>query len=318
MNITVITGIGCAIVGGGVLVTRVYHSKRRSGLIAQRLRELSSVELASNKPSLLVANPDRHRLSLSFPLPRKLLFAWERLLYQNNLSGKLSQLSVSTLLLMITGFILAVEFGLPIIVCLPLALALATLPTFWLIYRKGQLYERFVNQLPAAIDLMVSVLRSGHSIPQAVQSVAEEIPAPCGAEFSDVLQRIKLGQSLTGAISISCQRFESFDLDLINKAVAIQSEVGGSLGELLHKTNETIRQRIKLARQVKALTAQSRLTALIIGIMPFALAAFLQAMNPGYLIPLVATDIGKLLLSVAVVLQILGLIIMTKLSSVKV
>ena len=136
--------------------------------------------------------------------------------------------------------------------------------------------------------------------------------------MEEVVHRMNLGQPLAQALTYSAERYKSYELDLVRRAVAIQSEVGGSLAELLDKTNQTLRRRLKLVRQVRVLTAQARLTALIVGLLPFALAAALQYVSPGYLDPLFDTSIGEALLAAVLILQALGIGVMAKLSTVKV
>jgi tight adherence protein B len=148
--------------------------------------------------------------------------------------------------------------------------------------------------------------------------VAEEIPAPCGTEMEEVVHRMNLGQPLSNALLYSAEKYRSYELDLIRRAVGIQAEVGGSLAELLDKTNQTLRRRLKLLRQVNVLTAQSRLTGIIVGLLPFVLAATLEYTSPGYLTPLLSSVTGRLMLGAALVLQVLGVVIMTKLSTMKV
>ena len=175
-----------------------------------------------------------------------------------------------------------------------------------------------MEQLPDAIDLIVAVLRSGLSIPQAVKSAGEDMSDPCGTEFDEILQRMNLGQSLPDAIRPSVERYQSFELDLIARAAAVQLEVGGSLAELLEKTNATLRQRLRLKRQVAVLTAQSRLSGLVISVMPFVIAIGFSIMVPGYLQPLVSTNVGRMMLAAAFVLQACGILAVKRLSTFKV
>jgi tight adherence protein B len=199
-----------------------------------------------------------------------------------------------------------------------LGLLLAACPFIVITARARKRRRKFTEQLPNALDLFVSVLRSGHSIPQAVRAVADEVPAPCGSEFGEMLQRMNLGQTLPQALMHSVTRFQSFELDLIRRATEIQMEVGGSLAELLEKTNQTLRQRLKLQKQVQVLTAPSRLSAVIIFILPFLIAGTFSFINPHYMAPLTDTKIGRALLCMAVAAQLVGYLIMRKLASFKV
>jgi tight adherence protein B len=165
---------------------------------------------------------------------------------------------------------------------------------------------------------MVAVLRSGHSVSQAIRSVAQEVPNPCGQEFALIFQRMNLGQRLPDALVLSSRRFRSYELDLMQRAVSVQVEVGGSLADLLEKTNLTLRQRLKLARQLKVITSQGRLSAWIVGMLPIVLAVALNFMNPGYLQLLVQDKIGQGLLCLAVALELVGVFILRRMSTMKV
>lgn len=224
----------------------------------------------------------------------------------------------SSLLLGAAPLVVSVLFDFHIVLALTVGLILSVIPICVLFVRVAMVRLSFTLQLPAAIDLMISVLRSGHSIPQCVKTIADEIPHPCGTEFQAVLQRMNLGQPLSDALTASCTKFGSYELDLIRRAISIQVEIGGSLAELLEKTNQTLKERIKLKQQVKILTAQSRLTAIIVGLLPLVMAFALNALSPGYLNPLFETEFGRSLLLVSIVLQITGIVIMRKLATVKV
>jgi len=313
---------GCALVSlvGGFVVTKLWVGRRQRGLLLSRLsRYMTEKRQPQVPPTLIKTAGDSGIASLERlfrAVPGSELL--NNLIAQAGFPGKLGELFWLCLGLFGLPVLVAFSLGLDILPTLLLAVPLSFTPIFVLVTLSAQRRRKFSEQLPNAIDLITSTLRSGHSVPLAIRAVAEEIPSPCGSEFDQVMRRMNLGQPLAEALFYSSVRYSSYELDLIRRAVAIQAEVGGSLAELLDKTNSTLRQRLKLVRQVRVLTAQSRLTALIVGLMPFALALFLQYMSPGYLNPLVQSDLGRILLMVAVVLQVVGLIIMKKLSTIKV
>jgi len=220
---------------------------------------------------------------------------------------------IGALVVALTGML----FDLAWYFCLLAALAVLIGPVIYLQIRAASLRQRFQQQLPDAIDLMVSVLRSGHSVPQAVKSVASDSAVPLGHEFAHVEQRMNLGLSLSEALTFSQEKFPLTELELIRRAVSIQTEVGGSLAELLEKTNGTLRQRLKLKRQIKVLTTQSRLTGFIVALLPLILGLALELLSPGYMEPLFQTDLGKMLLVLAAGLQVLGVFLMKKMTEVK-
>lgn len=205
---------------------------------------------------------------------------------------------------------------------LPLSLlilaALLAAPYMVLFGMADRVRTKFLHQIPDALDLLVSVLRSGLSVPQALKSVAEELPTPAGPQFAQILTCMNLGQKLPDALGSVAERFDLFELDLVGRAATIQTEVGGSLAELLDKTNSTLKERLKLKRKVAVLTAQGRLSSWLIALLPFGMAGAFQLINPLYLRPLYMTQIGKVLIVVAVLLQMLGILIVKRMATIKV
>jgi tight adherence protein B len=302
---------------GGYLGTRYFAEKRKRERIRKRLEMLFGATEMPSTPATVLKAPVResiHILAQHLPgLPQV-----RTLLVQAGYEGKLTAFFYLCAILILMPLVIASVLDIDSPAVYLVSLVLSTLPLMFLFFRAAQRKTKFSEQLPDAIDLMVAVLKSGHSIPQAVKAVADEIPAPCGTEMAEVVHRMNLGQPLSNALLYSAQRYKSYELDLIRRAVGIQAEVGGSLAELLDKTNQTLRRRLKLIRQVRVLTAQSRLTAIIVGLLPFVLAATLEYTNPGYMQPLFNTLTGKVLLVAALMFQALGVVIMTKLSTMKV
>lgn len=302
----------------GMFFTRQRVLQRRKQQLALRLAPwIVKPEQSEHQPETLIKEQAAHGIfgALAPALTTRHLTL---LFKQAGLHGSVSTFLGLTVFLLFVPPALATYFEFDLLISLAIGLLLSCLPWMVLIARRSMFRRKFTQQLPDAIDLMVSVLRSGHSIPQAVKTISQEIADPCGAEFKEVLQRMNLGQPLSHAITYSCEKLESDELDLIRRAIAIQSEVGGSLAELLDKTNSTLRQRLKLVQRVGILTAQSKLTAIIVGLLPVVLAIALQFISPGYLDPLVTSSIGKTLLAVAVVLELIGLMILKKMATVKV
>lgn len=305
---------------GGLLATRIWARRRQKNLIARRLMRWAETGLAHKWPVDLLKAPDLAASSGAVKLLRVApsVEAVQSLLTEAGYEGSFPQFAAVTFSLLIFPPLIAFAFGFELAGSALAGVLLAFVPLAYLKWRAVARRTKFSEQLPDAIDLMVSVLRSGHSIPQAVKAVAEEVSSPCGLEFDAILRRMNLGQPLPEAMSNSSQRFRSYELDLIRRAVSIQAEVGGSLAELLEKTNITLRQRLKLVRQVRVVTAQSRLTALIVGLLPFFLAIMLNIMSPGYLQPLLEEGLGRTLLILALSLQVIGLLIMKRLSTMRV
>ncbi|CAN5325371.1 type II secretion system F family protein [soil metagenome] len=304
----------------GLVIIKRLQVRKQKQLLSERLSGFiePQVEVDSTPATLLKTNRAFSDSLLSsfgsFSLAKKI----ENLVFQSGVQISSASFIFASGLLFLLPVSIAMLIQFDPLIAGVVGLVLSAVPLIYILSRRAAFRKKFTEQLPDAIDLMISVLRSGHSIPQAIKTVSEELPAPCGNEFAQVLQRMNLGQPLSEALVYTCDKFHSFELDLMRRAISIQSEVGGSLAELLDKTNITLRQRIKLVRQVTVLTAQSRLTALVVGLLPLFMAIGMQTINPGYLQPLVETNFGKTLLIAAIALQVTGLFLMKKMSTVKV
>ena len=318
LNFATTAGALCLfVISIGMAVTFLWAKQRERVLIKNRLSTIISPPVRALAIAARNTQVPEQKFFADFNATPKLAFV-ERLIERAGLNYSVIHLLKLEGVILIAPPVIFFGLGMPLEYGVLTGLALAAVPGFVLFNMAENRRIKFTEQLPDAIDLMVSVLRSGLSVLQAVKSVAEESPAPCGAEFAEVLHRLNLGQPLPDALAYSVDRFGSFELDLVRRATAIQLEVGGSLGELLDKTNSTLRQRLKLKRHVRVLTAQSRLSGVIIGLMPFFIAGMFEYMRPGYLTPLVTTGLGKIFLGSAIALQFLGVYLVNKLSTFKV
>lgn len=303
----------------GVLAVRLLSLMKRRKLVARRIQEALGEEAEPELNLLKRSEAELSKLNGHAILSKVAAPTWlTSTLEQSGLGLEIGDFLLLTTACGLVPGLLLYLFNLGELPAIVGGLTFAMAPAGVVAYLAARRRNKFVEQLPDAIDLMVSVLRSGHSVPQAVRSVAREAAEPLGKEFAQVMQRMNLGQPFSESLAQSVSRYRSEELDLIRRAVSIQAEVGGSLAELLDKTNLTLRQRIKLKRQVLVLTSQSRLTGLIVGFLPILLAVALEVLNPGYLNPLFTSDMGRLLLGGAFGLEILGLFIMKKMTEVKV
>ena len=162
--------------------------------------------------------------------------------------------------------------------------------------------RRFEDQLPDTLNLLGSSLRAGYSLLQAVEAVSAEAALPTSREFGRAVSEIRLGTSVPGALKGIAKRMGSVDFEWVTMAIDIQTEVGGNLAEVLQATAETIVLRNRLRRDVRAMTAEGRISAIVLGILPFALGLFLWTTNRDYIDPLFSTTTGRIGLVGAVAL----------------
>lgn len=140
----------------------------------------------------------------------------------------------------------------------------------------------FDSQLSDTLNMWVNALRSGYSVLQAMEAIATELPPPVSKEFERVVQEVRLGLSLSQALANMYRRVPSDDLDLVITAVNINREVGGNLSEVLDNISFTIRERVRIKGEIRTLTAQGRISGIIISLLPIVLSLVLYAINPAY------------------------------------
>jgi Flp pilus assembly protein TadB len=184
--------------------------------------------------------------------------------------------------------------------------------------RTERRYQAFANQLPDSLQLVVGSLRAGFALNQALDAMVHEAPEPIATEFSRALAEIRLGADLEDALSRLANRMRSRDLAWVVIAVRIQREVGGNLAEVVTTNMETIRERESLRRHVRALSAEGRMSAYIIGSLPLIIIVLMLTIRRAYILPLFTTAPGLILLTVAGILVTLGSLWMWRLVKVEV
>jgi tight adherence protein B len=164
----------------------------------------------------------------------------------------------------------------------------------------------FADQLDDSLQLMASSLRAGHSLLRAVDSVSQEADAPTSEEFARIVNETRVGRDLGDALDEVAERVGSDDFTWVAQAIAIHREVGGNLAEVLDVVGHTIRERNAIRRQVKALSAEGKLSALVLMALPFGIIAFISMTNPGYLAKFTESAMGYGMLGVAAIMMIFG------------
>ena len=170
----------------------------------------------------------------------------------------------------------------------------------------------FMNQLGDMLSMVANALRAGFSFMQALEHTATEMSDPVRLEVSKVARDVNVGMPLEEALNNMTKRVQSPDFNLVVSAVLIQRQVGGNLAQILDVISETINERIRMRREVSALTAQGRMSGLILVALPFALAGLLNAINPNYLDPLFNEPYGRMAVGGAMVMIIIGCVVIKK------
>jgi tight adherence protein B len=191
-------------------------------------------------------------------------------------------------------------------------------PWVWLWNRRRVRLKRFSSQLPDALELVARALRAGHSLAAGMHVVAEEMPAPISIEFGRVYEEQNLGISLEEALRSMTERVPNLDLRFFVTSVAIQRQTGGDLAEILDKIGYVVRERYRILGQVKALTAEGRLSGVVLIALPFVLFLVMLHLKPDYVAVLWTEKAGIKMSVFALFMQVLGALVIKKIVDIKV
>lgn len=193
-----------------------------------------------------------------------------------------------------------------------------SMPFIWLWWKRNARLKKFAAQLPEAMELVARALRAGHSLAAGLHVVADEMPEPISKEFGRVYEEQNLGVSLEEALNHMCERVPNLDLRFFVTSVNIQRQTGGDLAEILDRIGHVIRERFKILGQVKALTAEGRLSGIVLIAMPIGLFLMMLHMKPDYIELLWKDPMGIQMSIGAIILMLIGSYAIKKIVDIKV
>jgi tight adherence protein B len=194
----------------------------------------------------------------------------------------------------------------------------ATVPLLYLSHRRSRRLAHLERQLPDALDLVTRALRAGHSFASSVQMIGEEMSDPIATEFRMVADEVNFGVSLQQALTNLSERVPLTDLRYFVVSVLIQRDSGGNLTEVLGNLSRLIRDRLKLLARVRVLSSEGRLSAWILGLMPFALAGLMNVFNPEFMSPLWTDPMGLTVIKYMLAMMAVGVVILRKIVKIRV
>ena len=192
------------------------------------------------------------------------------------------------------------------------------LPRFYVKFRQAKRLRDFNSQLGDAINLLANGLRSGYSLLQAMDAVANEMPPPISEEFQRVVREIGLGLSNERAMNNMLRRIPSDDLDLMITAVNVQHEVGGNLAEILEVISHTIRERVRIKGEIRVLTSQQMFSGYVVSFLPIGLGLLHYLMNPNYMGAMFQEPCGWAMIAVGAISMTIGFVIIRKIVDIEV
>ncbi|MHB9033940.1 MAG: type II secretion system F family protein [Anaerolineae bacterium] len=234
-----------------------------------------------------------------------------------NLSLTVSEFVIIVVLAAVLGFALGWWRG-GVILGIAVGVIFGYVPIFYLKNREKNRKITFANQLPEVLTLLVGALRAGHGITQAMSDLTEQMPKPASEEFGQVVRAINLGVPMNRALNDLSQRIGTGDVDLIVTAIVVQNELGGNLATTLETISETIKDRIRMKREIRVLTSQQRFTGGILALAPLFLAVALSLLNPSYMKPFFEPGWIRILPIMAVVMMFIGFLVIRKILDIEV
>jgi tight adherence protein B len=221
-------------------------------------------------------------------------------------------------LLALTGLMTALSVHVPLAPALLIAAAAGALPAGYLFWLKRQRIAMFERQLPEALELVSRALRAGHAFSVGLKLVGEEAADPIGMEFRRVFEEVAMGVALPQALQNMTNRVDCVDLRFFVTSVLVQRETGGNLAEIIDSLATLIRKRFELHLRVRALSAEGRMSAIVLFGLPLIVGILLFKMNPEYMGLLFTDPMGQNLATVGSLLMVIGAVVMKRMVAIKV
>ena len=205
-----------------------------------------------------------------------------------------------------------------LVAALGAAVAGFQVPEMWINSRTNARRNKLEEQLPEAITLVSNSLKAGFGLLQALSLAADQMEHPISTELAQAINEMNLGSHPDEALTALSERTGNYDLDLVVTAILVQRSVGGNLSEILDTVAATMRERVRIRAEVNTLTAQQRMTGYVLGLMPLGVGALFMLMSPDYIMVLFTEPVGKMMLGVAVVMEIIGIVIIRRILDIEV
>ena len=290
-----------------------------TGKTAERLDALTGKKRRDDEATTILKKTvlDRDKKSLLEALTPNIP-TLKKLIVQADANITPSTFMVISLILGALGFTASWLAGVRIYLAPLLGILLALVPFAWLFHKRSRRLKVFASQLPESLELVARALRAGHSLAAGLHVVAEEMPNPIADEFNRVYEEQNLGIPIDDALKSMCERVPNLDLRFFVTSVCIQRTTGGDLAEILDEIGYVIRERFRILGQVKALTAEGRLSGVILMALPFLLFLIMLHIKYDYVEKLWTTELGIKMSIYALVMQLFGALLIRKIVNIKV
>jgi len=286
--------------------------------VRRRLRALASMEHGDDVPDIL-----RNSMLSDVPLLNGILVRipgiqrLELYVRQANVSYRLGFFILLTIVLASLGLACLVVTRNPL-ASGAVSAVLGSCPFLYVRFKRTHRMQKFHRQLPDSLDLIARALRAGHAFTSGMKLAADEFDDPLGTEFQETVDEINFGNDVPGALKNLARRVDCPDVKYFVVSVIIQRETGGNLAEIIEKIAHLIRERFKLQGKIRVLSAEGRLSAGILILIPFVFVTAIHFLRPGYMSTLFSDPIGRMIAGSAVVMMAIGVFVIRRMIAFKV
>ena len=309
-----------AAAAGFVLIASalLFMRRARPGVTRNVMRRMARPEVALADD---ITRTDRYHLTGREFLNRiyrlNLLQKLEENLWQAGIYARIADVLLVILLMFAAGLAVGQAIWGKVLISIGIGAAVAMLPIIYIRVRRQRRIKAFAKQLPYALDLIKSSLEAGHTLLRGLQVVVTEFADPISSEFRSAIEQSRLGLPLARALEEMLKRVPQEDLRLLVVGVRVQSEVGSSLAVIIGRLSEIVRTRQRLQQQIKALTAQSKMSGILVGFLPIVMLGAFSIIQPSYTHTLFYDPSGQKILEVAAVLDLMAFLTIRRLLKVK-
>lgn len=192
------------------------------------------------------------------------------------------------------------------------------LPQYWLNWRKEGRRKSLEEQLPDALVFISNSLKAGFGLLQSLSMAADQLENPVARELDQTVYETNVGSSMDEAFLALSERCDSYDLDLVVTAVLVQRSAGGNLSEILENVAATMRERVRIRGEIQTLTAQQRMTGIVIALLPVGVGGMFLVVSPDYITTLFTDTMGQVALGMAVILETVGIFVIRRILAIEV
>ena len=287
--------------------------------VRKRLKGVTDLKMGKPSPEIL-----RQRNLSSIPVLNNILYhtpgvrRLDRLAQQANAPYAIGVYILLSIVLGLIVYFISTQMTMNLGIAVLAGIAASAAPYIYLIITKKNRMEKFLRQLPEALDMIARGLRAGHAFATGMKLAIDNFEDPLGTEFSETLDEINFGVSVPEALKHLAYRIDCPDLRFFVISVILQRETGGNLAEIIEGISHIIRERFRFHDKVRVLSAEVKLSAKVLVALPFVILLALYLMNPGYVNIMFEEELGRMMLWGAGFLMLLGIIVIMKMIKIRV